>query len=98
MNNAIRDEIASHCRRLRLRRLTEHLDDIHEESHEAFLLELLRREVVHRDAARVERSIKAAGFYAMKSLEDRPSMRSHCPLRYRWNHSQTCGSLKTGTT
>jgi DNA replication protein DnaC len=70
MNNAIRDEIASHCRRLRLRRLTEHLDDIHEESHEAFLLELLRREVVHRDAARVERSIKAAGFYAMKSLED----------------------------
>jgi DNA replication protein DnaC len=67
---AVRTEIATCCRRLRLRRLTDHLDDVQAEEPEEFLLELLRTEVAHRDAARVDRAIKTAGFYAPKYLND----------------------------
>jgi DNA replication protein DnaC len=50
--------------------MTDNLDRVSEADPEAFLLRLLELEVQHRDRGRVERSIKNAGFYTPKSLED----------------------------
>jgi DNA replication protein DnaC len=66
----LREKIAQCCKRLRLRRMTDNLDQVSEADPEAFLLRLLELEVQHRDRGRVERSIKNAGFYTPKSLED----------------------------
>ena len=67
---AVREQIATCCRKLRLRRLTEHLDQVSHEDHELFLLELLQREVAHRNEARIERAIKTSGFYTPKGFKD----------------------------
>ena len=66
----VREQIASCCKRLRLRRMTDNLDLVRESEPEAFLLRLLELEVQHRDRARVERAINSAGFYTLKRLED----------------------------
>jgi DNA replication protein DnaC len=50
--------------------MTDNLDRVSEADPETFLLRLLELEVQHRDRGRVERSIKNAGFYTPKSLED----------------------------
>jgi len=68
--NAVRDEIASCCKTLRLRRLTDHIDEVATTDREEFLLELLRREVQHRETSRIDRSIRNAGFYTLKHLSD----------------------------
>lgn len=65
-----REQIATCCKRLRLRRMTDNLDLVSEQDPETFLLRLLELEVVHRDRSRVERAIKGAGFYTPKYLED----------------------------
>jgi hypothetical protein len=67
---SVREEIATCCKRLRLRRLTDHIDEVQADDPEEFLLELLRTEVAHRDAARIDRAIKTAGFYTPKYLKD----------------------------
>ena len=67
---AVRERIAACCSRLRLRRLTDHLDEVRATEPEAFLLELLESEVAHRDGTRIDRAIKMAGFYTPKYLSD----------------------------
>jgi len=68
--NALREEIAVCCKKLRLRQLTDHIDSIETQERERFLLELLQKEVRNREASRIDRSIKQAGFYTRKMLED----------------------------
>jgi DNA replication protein DnaC len=68
--SAVREQIAACCKRLRLRRMTDNLDLVDEQDPESFLLRLLELEVAHRDRSRVERAIKAAGFYTPKYLDD----------------------------
>jgi len=66
-----RTQIAACCKRLRLSRtLTANIDTIDTENREQFLLELLRKEIAHRDASRVARNLKNAGFYTLKSFDD----------------------------
>lgn len=65
-----REQIAACCKRLRLRRMTDNLDLVDETDAETYLLRLLELEVTHRDRSRVERAIKAAGFYTPKYLDD----------------------------
>jgi len=66
-----RNQIAECCKRLRLSRmLTENIDTIDTENRERFLLELLQKEIAHRNAARIARNLKKAGFYTLKSFDD----------------------------
>ena len=65
-----REQISLCCRKLRLRRLTDHIDAISSRDPEQFLLELLQLEVANREHARVDRAIKTSGFYTPKLLND----------------------------
>ena len=67
---ALREEIAVCCKKLRLRQLTDHIDSIETQDREQFLLELLQKEVRNRETSRIDRSIKQAGFYTRKLLDD----------------------------
>jgi len=67
---AVRDEIASCCKRLRLSRtLAENLDRVDKTDRELFLLRVLQQEVDHRDETRKYRYLKAAGFYGIKTFD-----------------------------
>jgi DNA replication protein DnaC len=50
--------------------LTANIDTIDTEDREQFLLELLRKEIAHREAARIVRNLKSAGFYTLKTFDD----------------------------
>ena len=61
--------IRQYCKMLKIgKSLYEGYQDIHAESHEEFLLELLRREVKKREIARKNRFLKAAGFDIIKTF------------------------------
>lgn len=66
----IRERIAFCCKRLRLRRLTDNLDQVTADDPEQFLLSLLELEVKHRAASRIERAIKTSGFYTPKYFSE----------------------------
>jgi DNA replication protein DnaC len=61
--------ITQYCKTLRIGKgFYEGYKDIQAESHEAFLLELLRREVENRETARKNRLLKAANFDVIKTF------------------------------
>jgi len=61
--------ITQYCKTLRIGKgFYEGYKDIQAESHEAFLLELLRREVENRETARKSRLLKAANFDVIKTF------------------------------
>lgn len=63
--------IAASCKRLRLsRHMVEMSGDIQADSHQAYLLQLLQAELEHREAARVDKLLKHAGFYSLKAFAD----------------------------
>ncbi len=58
------------CKKLRLsRHLAENSRDVQAEGFQEYLLELLEREIRHREEAKRERLIKSAGFYTLKTFE-----------------------------
>jgi len=67
----LKDEIAACCKALKLScNLVENCDKIEAQSHEEYLLKLLRLELEHRDASRKDRLLKNAGFYTIKTFAD----------------------------
>ena len=67
----IREEITICCKRLRLsQNMVVSVDQIEETEREKFLLELLKREIHHREESRKTRNLKMAGFYTLKSFDD----------------------------
>lgn len=67
----IREEITICCKRLRLsQNIIASIDLIDETEREPFLLELLKREIYHREESRKARNLKMAGFYTLKTFED----------------------------
>ena len=63
-------EIAECCRRLRLsRNIAEICDRVQAESHEEYLLQILRYELAYREAVRKGRLLKQAGFYTLKTFD-----------------------------
>ena len=67
----LKDEIAACCKALKLsHNLVENCDKIEAQSHEEYLLKLLRLELEHRDASRKDRLLKNAGFYTIKTFAD----------------------------
>ena len=63
-------EIAACCKELRLsRNLVEMSEKLQADSHQEYLLKLLRSEVEHRNASRKDKLLKNAGFYSIKPFE-----------------------------
>lgn len=63
--------IADCCKQLRLsRNIAEMSGIIQADSHQEYLLKLLQSEIEHRDAARKDKLLKNAGFYAIKTFDN----------------------------
>jgi len=63
-------EIAACCKELRLsRNIVEMSEKMQAESHQEYLLNLLRSELEHRENARKDKLLKNAGFYYKKSFD-----------------------------
>lgn len=66
----IREHIAACCKRLKLSQgLADNIDSIETDDREQFLLDLLSKEIEHREEARKTRNMKNAGFYTLKSFD-----------------------------
>jgi len=64
-------EIADLCKKLKLGNgFARNSGEIEALSHEEYLLELLKREVLHRDEVRKNRYINTAGFYTLKTFDE----------------------------
>lgn len=67
----LKEELLNCCKALRLSRgLVDNSEEIAAESHQAYLLELLQREIAHREKSKRDRLLKNAGFYTLKSFDD----------------------------
>lgn len=63
-------EIAECCRQLRLgKNIAMISNQVEAESHQKYLLQVLREELAYREAKRKERLINQAGFYTLKTFE-----------------------------
>ena len=63
-------EIAEYCRRLRLgKNIALISDQIEAESHQEYLLKVLKEELAYRESKMKNRLIKQAGFYTLKTFE-----------------------------
>ncbi|MDI6602472.1 MAG: IS21-like element helper ATPase IstB [Thermoanaerobacteraceae bacterium] len=63
--------IEAYCKKLKIgRTFYQGYKEIQAETHEAFLLELLKREVEHREIVSKNRNLKAANFDVMKTFKD----------------------------
>ncbi|MDK2836865.1 MAG: hypothetical protein PWP21_1642 [Thermosediminibacterales bacterium] len=66
----LKEEIAACCKALKLsRNMAENCRHIKADSHEEFLLKLLKMELEHREKCRRARLIKNAGFYTVKTFD-----------------------------
>jgi len=80
-------DIADCCKKLRLsRNIVEMSDKIEADSHQEYLLKLLQAEVVHREEVRMNKLLKKAGFYTIKTFEsfrfDEVTLPSDITLEY----------------
>jgi DNA replication protein DnaC len=63
-------EIAACCKELKLsRNIVEMAEMVQAESHQEYLLKLLRSELEHRESQRKDKFLKNAGFYSIKTLD-----------------------------
>ncbi len=63
-------EIAACCKGLKLsRNLVEMAEKVQAESHQEYLLKMLRSELEHRESLRQDKFLKNAGFYSVKTLD-----------------------------
>jgi len=66
----VKTEIAEYCRRLRLgKNIALISDQIAAESHQEYLLKVLKEELAYRESKMKNRLIKQAGFYTLKTFE-----------------------------
>ena len=107
----IKNEIAACCKALRLGTgMVEICDTIQADTHQEYLLELLRSEVERRTLARQNMLIKKAGFYTMKSFNDfrfdevtlpaeiNPEYLKNCNFLDAKNNIVMYGNVGTGKT
>jgi len=63
-------EIAACCKELRLsRNIVEMSEKVRAETHQEYLLKLLKSELDHREHTRKDKLLKKAGFYSIKSID-----------------------------
>ena len=80
-------DIADCCKKLRLsRNIVEMSDKIEADSHQEYLLKLLQAEVAHREEVSMNKLLKKAGFYTIKTFEsfrfDEVTLPSDITLEY----------------
>ncbi|MEQ4489909.1 MAG: IS21-like element helper ATPase IstB [Dehalococcoides mccartyi] len=64
-------EIAACCKQLKLgQNIAQKSGEIQAESHQEYLLKLLKSELEHREMLRKDKLLKSAGFYSLKTLSD----------------------------
>jgi len=64
------NEIAVCCKELRLsRNIVDMSEKLQAESHQEYLLKLLKSELEHREIARKDKLLKNAGFYSLKTFD-----------------------------
>lgn len=67
----LRKELIACCKALRLsRNLVDNSELVDAPSNQAYLVELLKLEIAHREKSKRDRLIKNAGFYSRKSFDD----------------------------
>ena len=65
------DQISEYCKALRLsQNIVENCKNIDKETHEEFLLELLKSEVKYRTETKIKLLLKRAGFHKLKTFGD----------------------------
>jgi DNA replication protein DnaC len=66
----LKDELTECCKKLKLsQKLAENAIRIENGNNQEYLLELLKSEIENREISRINRLIKEAGFYSLKTLE-----------------------------
>jgi DNA replication protein DnaC len=65
------DEISACCKQLKLgQNIARMSGELEAETHQEYLLKLLRSEIEHRETLRKDKLLKNAGFYSHKSFAD----------------------------
>ena len=91
-------EIAACCKRLKLsRNIAEMSEKLHAESHQEYLLKLLKSELEHRELLRKDKYLKNAGFYSIKTLEGFRFDEVTLPAAVSPEYLQNCQFIHTKT-
>lgn len=92
------NEIAACCKELRLsRNIVEMSEKLQAESHQEYLLGLLKSELEHREHARKDKLLKNAGFYSIKVFEDFRFDEVTLPSTVSPEYLKSCRFLDTKT-
>jgi DNA replication protein DnaC len=91
-------EIAACCKELKLsRNIVEMSEKLKADSHQEYLLRILKSELEHRDTQRKSRLLKNAGFYSLKILDDFRFDEVKLPASVSPQYLRDCEFVKTGT-
>ena len=91
-------EIANCCKRLRLsKNFVESATTIQADTHEEYVLKLLRAEVEHRENTKRDKLLKNAGFYSPKAFDAFSFDEVTLPGSVTPDYLKNCGFLETNT-
>jgi DNA replication protein DnaC len=91
-------EIAACCKELKLgRNLAQMSERMEADSHQEYLLRLLRGELEHREIQRKDKLLKNAGFYALKDFAGFRFDEVKLPASVSSQYLQNCEFIKTKT-
>ena len=92
------NEIAVCCKELRLsRNIVEMSEKLQAESHQEYLLKLLKSELEHREIARKDKLLKNAGFYSLKTFDGFRFDEVTLPNMVTPQYLKNCEFLSTNT-
>ena len=91
-------EIAAYCKELRLStNIVEMSEKITAETHQDFLIQLLKSEILHREYSRKDKLLKKANFYCRKKFNDFIFDDVKLPSNITQDYLKNCEFLKTNT-
>jgi len=91
-------EIAACCKELRLsKNMVAMSEQLEAQSHQEYLLKLLKSELEHRENARKDKLLKNAGFYSLKSFEGFKFDEVTLPSTVTPEYLKNCEFLNTNT-
>ena len=91
-------EITACCKGLKLsRNLVEMAEKVQAESHQEYLLKLLKSELEHRESLRQDKFLKNAGFYSIKTLDDFRFDEVTLPAAVTADYLRNCEFMNTKT-
>jgi DNA replication protein DnaC len=91
-------EITACCKELKLsHNIVEMAETVRADSHQEYLLKLLRSELAHRESQRKEKFLKNAGFYSFKTLDGFRFDEVTLPAAVTPDYLRNCDFIKTKT-